>query len=250
MLLRSYKLHDITYNNCNCSLFSHRLTFYTLFYFAPVFNISGTGSNHWDECSNYGPTKDESSINAVWILITLISATAIIIHSHFIKYSFRLIFLLDLTLESCFSLWGSQNATNVRWEFCIQGKGNIVSWIIVTPAILTITENGNLISFVWQNNEKIGKKKWQLKPSFGKAVLLLGLFHLFVFLFYPVPEVIFISFNTWYLSIINILEMDDYHTSSFFDLFCRDSTLGQLDFPVSGSSFTELYWSMRSHFTE
>lgn len=159
MLLRSYKLHDITYNNCNCSLFSHRLTFYTLFYFAPVFNISGTGSNHWDECSNYGPTKDESSINAVWILITLISATAIIIHSHFIKYSFRLIFLLDLTLESCFSLWGSQNATNVRWEFCIQGKGNIVSWIIVTPAILTITENANLISFVWQNNEKIGKKK-------------------------------------------------------------------------------------------
>lgn len=159
MLLRSYKLHDITYNNCNCSLFSHRLTFYTLFYFAPVFNISGTGSNHWDECSNYGPTKDESSINAVWILIALISATAIIIHSHFIKYSFRLIFLLDLTLESCFSLWGPQNATNVRWEFCIQGKGNIVSWIIVTPAILTITENGNLISFVWQNNEKIGEKK-------------------------------------------------------------------------------------------
>ena len=180
----------------------------------------------------------------MWILIALISATAIIIHSHFIKYSFRLIFLLDLTLESCFSLWGSQNATNVRGEFCIQGKGNIVSWIIVTPAILTITENGNLISFV--------RQKWQLKPSFGKAVLLLllGLFHLFVFFFYPVPEVMFISFNTCYLSIINILEMDGYNTSSFFDLFCRDSTLGQLDFPMSGASFTELYWSMRSHFTE
>lgn len=173
----------------------------------------------------------------MWILIALISATAIKIHSHFIKYSFRLIFLLDLTLESCFSLCRSQNATHVRWEFCIQGKGNIISWIIVTPAILTITENGNWISFVWQ--------KWRLKPFFGKAVLLLllGLFHLFVFLFYPVPEVIFISFNTWYLSFINILEMDGYNTSSFFDLFCRESPLGQPDFPMSGSSFTELYWS-------
>ena len=86
----------------------------------------------------------------MWILIALISATAIkIIHSHFIKYSFRLIFLLVLTLESCFSLWGSQNATHVRWEFCIQSKRNIISWIIVTPAILIITENGNWISFVW-----------------------------------------------------------------------------------------------------
>lgn len=72
----------------------------------------------------------------------------------------------------------------------------------------------------------------------------------FVFLFYPSPEVIFISSNSWYLGNINILEMDGYNTSSFFDLFCRDSTRGQLDFPMSGSSFTELCWSMRSHLAE
>lgn len=59
--------------------------------------------------------------------------------------------------------------------------------------------------------------KMTFETFFGKAflLLLLGLFHLFVFLFYLVPEVIFISFNTWYLSFINILEMDGYNTSSF-----------------------------------
>ena len=83
-----------------------------------------------------------------------------------------------------------------------------------------------------------------------KSSLATACFVSFVFLFYPIPEVIFISSNTWYLGIINILEMDGYNTSSFFDLSCRDSTLGQLDFPMSGSSFTEFCWSMRSHLAE
>lgn len=46
MLLMSFKLHGATYNHCNCDLFSHGVTFYPVFYFAPVLNISGTGSNH------------------------------------------------------------------------------------------------------------------------------------------------------------------------------------------------------------
>ena len=41
-----------------------------------------------------------------------------------------------------------------------------------------------------------------------KSSLATAGFVSFVFLFYPIPEVIFISSNTWYLGIINILEMD------------------------------------------
>lgn len=131
-------------------------------------------------------------------------------------------------------------------NFAFQGWGYIIQWIIVTPAILSITENGNGLSFRLQ--------KWPLNTSFTKSGLFCyrfaDFFNYLCSSVYPVPGVIFISSSTYYLNIINMLKMVIV-PSSFFALFCRESLLRELSggnwiFLYLAQALLELCWSMRS----
>lgn len=70
------------------------------------------------------------------------AATAVkIIHSHFIKYSWRLLFSLNPHITKLFSYFEYHKILHI-WDedFRFQGEGDIIQWINITPAILSITQ--------------------------------------------------------------------------------------------------------------
>lgn len=128
------------------------------------------------------------------------AATAVkIIHSHFIKYSCRLLFL-SLHITKLFSYFEYHKMLPI-WDedFKFQGEGNIIQWIIMTPAILSITQKMVIGSALGYKNDK-------LKVSFTKSGLFC--YCLFVLIVCALQSALFLeSFSLLPVLIISIIKI-------------------------------------------